>query len=71
MKYAIEPAIGPIRAAFLEYCAAHGNEHDESYVPDREWPAEGEGAADHPCFALVEDGRVAGAGAGQIGRAHV
>ncbi|OHD22508.1 MAG: hypothetical protein A2Y38_23130 [Spirochaetes bacterium GWB1_59_5] len=49
---------------FLAYCAAHGAEHDESYIPGAAW----EFGDDYPSFLLQgEDGSVRGAAAVMLG----
>lgn len=52
---------------FLSYCRTHGDEHDESYVPDEGW-AFGDEA---PSFAaLGPGGELAGAAAALLGRSY-
>jgi mycothiol synthase len=64
MLHRIKDASDPQARPFLDYCGAHGTEHDESYIPGLSW-AYGE---DFPSFALLDDhGTVCGAAAAMMG----
>jgi len=53
-----------LASSFLQYCAAHAAEHDESYIPDAAW-AFGD---DYPSFVLTgPHGTVTGAAAAMLG----
>ncbi len=61
-----EPA-HPLVPAFLAYCAAHGREHDESFVPGATWAF----GADFPSFTLTDDaGEVRGVAAFMFGPSY-
>lgn len=67
MIHYIETAADPHAKDFLAYCAAHGNEHDESYVPGVEWRFGG----DYPSFVVLgTDGSVRGVAAAMTGGSY-
>lgn len=64
MVHRLVTAADPRSGDFLAYCAAHGAEHDESYIPGAAW----EFGNDYPSFLLQgEDGSVRGAAAAMLG----
>jgi len=66
MIYRIQNKQDILASCFLQYCAAHAAEHDESYIPDAAW-AFGD---DYPSFVLTDDtGAVIGAAAAMLGPA--
>jgi hypothetical protein len=51
MNFRLEPYGQGNKADFLKYCARHGNEHDESYVPDADFA----GKREQPSFVLRDE----------------
>ncbi len=64
MLHRLETVDDPHADGFLAYCAAYGSEHDESYVPGKDWAF----GMEYPSFALLgDDGSVRGVAAGMLG----
>lgn len=66
MDERLEPADGARRTAFLAYCAAHGEEHDESFIPGEAWPED----LEHPAFVMSAGESVVGAAAAILTKSY-
>lgn len=53
----VEPVLRDNLAQFLRYVAAHGAEHDESYLPGAGFAP----SREHPSYVLLQEGQVVGA----------
>jgi ribosomal protein S18 acetylase RimI-like enzyme len=56
LMFKVEPVGRDNLAQFIRYAAAHGSEHDESYLPDKGFAP----SQEHPAYMLMKSGEVVG-----------